>query len=119
MWAAGRFARVDSSSIFRRCAGCMWIRRISRYFRLLVLTTVADDPVGDLKRMLLAVIVRSIQDLLGSIDVYSYSVRKATTGSTRRALRAGIAIAAKAVNMRMTDTPMNVNGSVDWTPNSI
>ena len=95
-------------------------RRVDLHIRTTrVLRTVAGDPVGDPKRMLLPVIVRSIQDLPGSTHVYSYSVRKATTGSIRRALRAGIAIAAKAVNMRMTDTPMNVNGSVGWTPNSI
>jgi hypothetical protein len=49
----------------------------------------------------------------------TYSVRNAITGSIRIALRAGIAIAAKAVNMRMTDTPMNVSGSVGWMPKSI
>jgi hypothetical protein len=53
------------------------------------------------------------------LALQTYSVRNAITGSIRIALRAGIAIAAKAVNMRMTDTPMNVSGSVGWTPKSI
>ncbi len=59
------------------------------------------------------------QVYLALLTFKSYSVRNATTGSTRRAFRAGIAIAAKAVNMRMADTPANVSGSVGWTPKSI
>lgn len=72
-----------------------------------------DQPVTHLMTM-----TRSISDSLDCFVKPAYSYRRATTGSTRVARRAGIQQAASATPINASVTATNVAGSEAFTPKS-